>query len=927
MKQRSLLEFAITASAAVLPVMLVVLLLVAVVRPADEARGLHWNGTAAQGDRYVSVRQLQALKTFEQAIVPRRGLPAGTLTSGASATAIDEALPACRQAWASADVAGRLAAIDTALQRFSTRANPRTAEPLALDATRWLAAARASLERPIEVPQYPDRSFRLGCADLAAAVHALARGDGQLLEALSWRGTVSAPALARWAPQQQVEITARHLMRRNPWSGLAGCLYLGNDAAGAPSHVIAGAGSAQARLCALPAMAGASAPPLAVAGEPTATAAPDDPRWAVPPSLPAMLAPLEALRQPSQALYRLYTEKDAATVDIDPPGATATATGTDARTAAGTEPAKRASAGAIRAVSTDAAGRGGTDAPPGTGADATPPPADAAHHGPNRIALDGTPLDVGFSLRLTIDPATQALAQRTAACYTGRHDVCRALGIQRAEDTGHPLGQRLLEGAMVRMAAIAIVDVQSGRIDALAGALTPCARQEVDGPGRDAACDKRLPYPVRYRPDALLNPAVYHDAMPASTIKPIMAAAFLNDGSEQGRRWLAAERAALAQPGTPARQSLRGELLRSDSARFLDRMLCIDGGPQPCRRPWDVQAAALALGWDAACAPGTGQCGRHDLLFGRAIDARAADGLVQPLATPVAYGRLLTEPGGARHAAGRPMALMPPVAMDPAVIRRCSAGADGARGTEDDWEKCRGRGVVDIAAEGWGQGHARATTLGVAGMLSALAAAANGQETQRRPHLVDALQDSAGRRLAPAAERWGLATPQPVGVSHEAAEVILSGLSFSHREGTARSACEQVFDARRCRDIGWLAGKTGTPSFPNDGVSLNELAQLCRPGALPAATGPAADARAAACSSLRPYKWYVGAYRANGASTGPWSKVIAVLAERNWVRQTGIVHGAGDRGPNPAAEIAMQIAGRRVGALPATPASPAASAP
>jgi len=885
-RQRSVLEFAITASAAVLPVMLAVLLLVAVLRPADEARGPRWGGPAQReddgvggGDRYVSVRQLQALKTFEQAIVPRRG----PLISSVSAEAITEALPACTEAWPAEELAARLAAIDAALQRFSTRPNPRTAEPLGLDAPRWLAAARQALAQPIEVPRYPERHFRLGCADLAAAVQALARTDGRLLEALSWRGTVSAPALAHWAPQQQVQINARHLMRRNPWNGLAGCLYLGSDAAGAPSHVVAGGSSAQARLCALPAMAGASAPPLALAGEAAADAAADDPRWAVPPSLPAMLAPLEALRQPSQALYRLYTDNDAATP-----------------------------------------GYGDGDG-------------DATRHGPNRIALDGTPLDVGFSLRLTIDPATQALAQRTAACYTGRHELCRALGIQRADDAGRPLGHRLLEGAMVRMAAVAIVDVASGRIDALAGALSPCSRQEVDGPGRDPHCDRRLPYPVRYRPDALLNPAVYHDAMPASTIKPLMAAAFLND-SEHGRRWLAAERAALGQPGAPARQSLRGELLRSDSARFLDRMMCIDGGPQPCRRPWDVQAAAQALGWDAGCAPGAagapgahagtaaGACGRHDLLFGRAVDAHAADGLVQPLAQPVAYGRLLSQPRGGRP--GAPMVLMPPSAMDPAVLRRCAAGADGARGTEDDWAQCRGRGVVDIAAEGWGQGHARATALGVAGMLSTLAAAANGQEAQRRPHLVDALQDSAGRRMRPAAERWGLAAPRPVGVSREAAEVILSGLSFSHREGTARSACEQVFDAKRCREMAWLAGKTGTPSFPNDGVSLDELARLCRPGAPAAAPAPSssggAAARAASCSSLRPYKWYVAAYRANGASDGPWTKVIAVLAERNWLRQTGIVHGAGDRGPNPAAEIALQIAGRRVGALPATPTATAA---
>jgi len=40
-----------------------------------------------------------------------------------------------------------------------------------------------------------------------------------------------------------------------------------------------------------------------------------------------------------------------------------------------------------------------------------------------------------------------------------------------------------------------------------------------------------------------------------------------------------------------------------------------------------------------------------------------------------------------------------------------------------------------------------------------------------------------------------------------------------------------------------------------------------------------------------------------------------VLTERNWLVDSGRIHGAGDRGPNPAAEIAMQIAGRHVGVL------------
>ena len=179
---------------------------------------------------------------------------------------------------------------------------------------------------------------------------------------------------------------------------------------------------------------------------------------------------------------------------------------------------------------------------------------------------------------------------------------------------------------MVRMAAVAVIDVASGRIEALAGALSPCARQEVDGPGRDKSCDPRLPYPVQYRPDALLNPAVFHDAMPASTVKPIMAAAFLSD-PEVGARWLAAEQAAMKRDGIPTRDSLRGQLMRSDSARFLDRMFCSEKSYADCRRPWQVQAMAASFGWNAGCADARSDCGKRDLLSGGAARRGAARSL------------------------------------------------------------------------------------------------------------------------------------------------------------------------------------------------------------------------------------------------------------------------------------------------------------
>jgi hypothetical protein len=668
------------------------------------------------------------------------------------------------------------------------------------------------------------------CADIRAAVAALARSNARMLDALAWRGTEVERVVARWRPDQFVEVSPRQVARANPWEGIPGCVYLG---ASIPVHYVGNVRGLDDRLCLRAEMLGDTrdaASAVRLAGEPAPDMAFDDARWKVPPSLAAMLQPLEALHRPIGAPYRQY-----------------------------------------------AAG--------------------------NRIALGGSAVDVGLSIDVTIDPDVQALAQQTAACYTGRDDICRALGMRRKEDGTLPLGHAMLEHAMVRMAAVAIVDVATGRIEALAGALSPCTREEYDGPGRSSHCDRRLPYPIRYRPDALLNAAVFVDAMPASTIKPIMAAAFLSD-REVGARWLAIERAEMARAGTsvPSMQSLRGQLMRSDSARFLDRMFCADRDFGTCARPWEIQAEASAFGWNGGCAQPREDCGKRDLLFGRSVDT------AQPMALDVAYGRLLVEPRDGKLAA--PFFVRPAVALDTARVRRCAAGPDGRRFSRDDWEKCSGGVVVDVVAEGWGQGHARASALGSAGMMQTLAAAANGQAEVRAPHLVDALRGAtpldASNKRAP---NVTFGAPERDPISRDAAQVILSGLSYGHRAGTSRLACEQVLEARTCQDIDWIAGKTGTPTFPNDDRTLDELARLCRPGVARTRRDEIA------CGPLRPYKWYVAAYRTD-RSDPRWTKVIAVLTERNWIAATGRVHGAGDHGPNPAAEIAMQVVGRQAGVLP-----------
>jgi len=882
-RRLTLLQLAIAASTAVVPVLLAVLLVVAAAREADTAM------PARNSDRHVSVRHVAALKTFEYAIVRRDQIKSPL----PSPEELVEQVPQCRSAWEArggtltrlrrlmapapdqaaspaARVAAQLRAIDEALLAFSSGENRRVSDAVGFDTAAWSEAVATALQTPIETPDYPGHRFALQCADVAGAVATLARGNGRMLAALAWRGTETDRVLARWRPEQFVEISAREVARANPWAGIPGCVYLGgpaHEADGATTWYL-GARGLDERVCTRPEMRGIAdangQTPLAsrIPGEPTPDMPYDDPRWNVPPSLGALLQPLETLHRPTGSLYR-------------------------ALTAARAQPA------------------------------ASPAP---YRYGPNRIDIAGTPIDVGFSIDLTIDPALQALAQRTAACYTGREDVCRALGIRRKEDGTDAVGHRLLEHAQVRMAAVAVIDVESGRIEALAGAMSPCTREEYDGPGRSSKCDKRLPYPIRYRPDALLNAAVFHDAMPGSTIKPIMAAAFLSDPAD-GVRWLTAERADLERSATapPTAESLRGQLARSNSARFLDRMFCADKNFAGCDRPREIQTMAAAFGWNGGCANPNMDCGRQDLLFGRAIDPPGDSG-ARALSLDVPYGRLLVEPVGGKP--GSPFRLRSALSAEVAKVQKCAAGHDGRRQTQDDWEKCGGGLVVDVVAEGWGQGQARASALGVAGMMASLAAAANGQTEVHAPHLVEALRGAgpaATAGLVSATTRFGLSDVQPNRIAHDAAEVILSGLSFSHRIGTARSACEQVFDSRTCAHMDWLAGKTGTPSFRNDDRTLNELAQLCADDPAKKTVAKKTVAKKTgrdrdSCGPLRPYKWYVAAYKTD-PDGARWTKAIAVLTERNWLVDSGRIHGAGDRGPNPAAEIAMQIAGRHVGVL------------
>ena len=177
-------------------------------RAAGRAAGV---GPAGAADRYVSVRHVAALKTFEQAIVAARAeqpsaptaaqvlrrhpaVPARVARRLAGTAARPAAAPAPSQA---ERIAAQLAALDAALLRFGTRPTRASTARSGFDVGA-LVRRRAGRARPRRSRRrdYPGQRFELRCADLAGALSALLRAD---------------------APHARSAGLARHRGRRGAW--------------------------------------------------------------------------------------------------------------------------------------------------------------------------------------------------------------------------------------------------------------------------------------------------------------------------------------------------------------------------------------------------------------------------------------------------------------------------------------------------------------------------------------------------------------------------------------------------------------------------------------------------------------------------------------------------------------------------------------
>ena len=547
----------------------------------------------------------------------------------------------------------------------------------------------------------------------------------------------------------------------------------------------------------------------------------------------------------------------------------------------------------------------------------------------NQVEVRSRLVDQASHVISTLNPAAQEASDSVAQCLAsvgkGQAKACAALGISQQGF------EKFYEGAAARMMGIAVLDIATGRIEAISGAHTPCYAQQHDGPGRDKNCPD-LPAEPRMNGAALDNHALYADAMPGSLVKPIAALAMMQD--EAYRRRLMGKEAA----------SLQSELAHSSSRLFHDRLFCADKGFDNCERLGYLPQAAIKMGWNINClnsAPAAAtstlaaqsqpplslsDCARisaatgRDLPSQKALDAAPLESVAlgkksQPYLAVVS-GQIGIEQQ--RDRSGKLLGYAPrPSSFGPDWARECQANG---------WRKCKGGNdsAIDMLSEAWGQGDARATPLAIAMMFAHLGAAANGAPQVAMPHLLQGFVNPA---------RSDYASPSRVhGIDPAQARLIVGGLQKSHvfKLATATPACKVVLGQTACLDIDWIAGKTGTPAFSHDALTIAQRRATCdavqaemaqwrlsqdnlNAQAQPTVAAPGLlrenmpnwlVAEWARCVAV-PHKWYAGLVKSPGSTQ--WDKVVVVLAERNWTLADGKVDAPGDYGINIAARAAFEV--------------------
>ncbi|MBL8331038.1 MAG: FtsW/RodA/SpoVE family cell cycle protein [Rubrivivax sp.] len=389
-----------------------------------------------------------------------------------------------------------------------------------------------------------------------------------------------------------------------------------------------------------------------------------------------------------------------------------------------------------------------------------------------QVSVNHRSVAQGPALALTLDARLQPALQRLAECYAGqRHGAdCEAVAPAQAEARSRYFEGGLRAGAI----GVMVADVDTGRIVAMAGAVSDCSFSQLSQAAtRDAkgqlpalragqACaqlpDRRSAFVAHQHPALWMVP-------PGSALKMLAYGAGVDRSlvplADDGR-WTS--------------------ILARSEERLPVQDLALAAGPS-------YLALLHGLGFGAPL---------PDLLWGGAERTATA---AAP-ASPAARG------GWQRWQAERfaGTAGLRPTGMSLAQAERIRAekqagiNVDQLYGAAAMTEFLAARRLADAAVGG---GDVRVNALGLLSIWQALDRRARGLPDAPELHLLEAGQQAVPRRpvdqLSPAAARRTLA--------------VTAGVSASAWQGTAQGSCRRVFGQCPADGLPRLSGKTGSADF------------------------------------------------------------------------------------------------------------------
>ena len=524
----------------------------------------------------------------------------------------------------------------------------------------------------------------------------------------------------------------------------------------------------------------------------------------------------------------------------------------------------------------------------------------------NSINVDGSDIKIGYNMALTLDPAVQTTAQQVADCVTNNPNGADCNNV--LSPALQNVAGGMYENALVRSIGIAVIDVKTQGVLALASADSNCYRADNgDTTIKPTGC------PILWKKDwskqNLMNHALYQTVYPGSTVKTVQALALVRANPR------------FKNMQTPEAQYLKQVMASSSTEKVANFLYCQRTTSEMslqrdrqgvCQGMPAFKKASDDMGWSVNCADKGGvNCGFKDLLFGKAYNS---DPMLQ---SRYFSGVLLTD--------GKQDYTTKQLQFTESQVASC-VKANGGRMNG----ACRQGGDMLNASmnQVFGAGNAKTSVLGVSDMFANLLIADNGATQRRGVHLIEdlwgvnqiPLRPKAWRGDAQSQETLTTATSQlgamPLGINQSDARgalnllsgTLLAGTGLGGGNGTAFAACNQAIGSCAWTQ-GVMVGKTGTPgfnyptrqngrSFYTPNVTVSMVANLCNNADI-----RAGKAQPSVACYARPYKWFVYGLK---DKNGKWDKAVAVLVERNWTKN-GLVDDPRD-GINRAVQAGMILA-------------------